>query len=55
MKIFELEIRMTPRTPPTERDQRENIVSIIVETIRNLEEKCAKLNEENTKFWNQLL
>jgi N-glycosylase/DNA lyase len=45
---------MTPSTPPEERDQREKTVSTAVESIKTLEEECAKLYEDNTKVWNQL-
>jgi hypothetical protein len=45
---------MTKCTPLEERDQWENIVRTKVDNINNLEEKCAKWYEDNTKVWNQL-
>jgi hypothetical protein len=34
---------MTPRTPPEEREKREQTVAIVVETIKRLEAEFAKL------------
>jgi hypothetical protein len=43
-----LEARAIIGTLPEEREQREKVVTMIVEHIKNLEAKCAKLCEEIT-------
>jgi hypothetical protein len=55
VKIVDLEVCTTPSTPPKEREKRENIALMIVENIKSLDEECAKLYEESTQVWTQLL
>jgi hypothetical protein len=52
--IVDLEVCMTLSTPPKEREKREQTVTTIVESIKNLEVECAHLYAETTGIWMQL-
>jgi predicted nucleic acid-binding Zn-ribbon protein len=53
-KIVDLEACTMPSTPLEEREKREKTTTTIVESIKSLEEECAKLYEESTQVWTQL-
>jgi hypothetical protein len=54
MNINDLEAHQIPSTPPKEREQREKTVTMTVESIKSLEEECAKLYDKSTQVWMQL-
>jgi hypothetical protein len=55
MKTIDLEAHTTPRMPPEEMKKREKTKTMQVESIKILEEECAKLYEESTQVWTQLV
>jgi hypothetical protein len=44
-----------PGTPPEVREGRERTTMTIVANIKKVEEECAKLYEESTQIWTDLV
>jgi len=42
-------------TPPEEKEEREINVMTLVASIKSLDEKCAKLCEETTNIWKNMM
>jgi hypothetical protein len=49
VKILDLEGHTTPSTPLKEREKREKIVSMTMESIKSFDEECVNLYEERTQ------
>jgi hypothetical protein len=54
-KIEDFESHTVPRTPPEEREQRENLMHASFANIKILEQECTRMCDESIHIWTQLI
>jgi len=54
-RIEDLQLHSTPRTPSEEREGGERTTLTFIDSIKKVEEECAKLYEERTQIWTDLV